>query len=329
MHQRTLITASAPGKVVLWGEYAVVTGAPALVMAVNRYAACHIQPGHDDWSFEALGHAAPTERIPHARLVAADPPPPTSAWHTVWHVLHHLDCRRLPEGGKVRLDTRHFQHDGSKLGLGSSAAVCVAAYGAFSRLLGQTPDFAAASAAHRHLQGGAGSGIDVAAAWYGGTLRFQRRATEPATAEPWELPADLHLTFVWAGRPARTTDHLARFHAWLADDRPDALQALEAAARALFEDADFWGRLPEYVASLEALDLAAGLGIYSSAHARLRELAIDARVVYKPCGAGGGDLGAAFTPDPAAGARFAQLAAANGFLLVPLETAPDGLEVTG
>jgi len=36
------VTASTPGKLVLLGDYAVLEGAPALVMAVNRHAKVRI-----------------------------------------------------------------------------------------------------------------------------------------------------------------------------------------------------------------------------------------------------------------------------------------------
>ena len=41
------IRARAPGKVVALGEYAVLEGAPALVLAVDRYAAATIAPSED------------------------------------------------------------------------------------------------------------------------------------------------------------------------------------------------------------------------------------------------------------------------------------------
>jgi phosphomevalonate kinase len=324
-----VIRGLAPGKVVLWGEYAVLAGAPALVMAVDRFASCEIHPGGDVWEFDAAGFAAPRASITRDRLLAHEAPPADSVWHTVWHVLRGLACGDLPTGGQVKLDTRSFHQGDSKLGLGSSAAICVAAYGAFARLLGQTPTHAGAVAAHRHMQAGAGSGIDVAASWYGGTVRFQRAAPDAVSAEPWRLPPDAHPTFVWTGRSARTVDHLGRFRGWLEAGDRAPLDTLCTASRRLFDDADFWPALTDYGAALAALDAAADLGIFSPEHLRLRELAIDAGVFYKPCGAGGGDLGAVFSPDPDARQRFASAAARHGFLLVPLETASHGIEVTG
>ncbi len=224
-----------------------------------------------------------------------------------------------------------FQQDGRKLGIGSSAALCVAAYGAVARLLGIPARFLTALDIHHRFQGGSGSGIDVAASWHGGTLRFQRCAgtRQPVTVHPWPLPDGLQPQFVFAGESASTTRHVARFQHWRDGGGHDELDALSAASAALFEPGDPLKLLASYVEALDALDRAAGLGIFSTAHRRLQHLALDAGVVYKPCGAGGGDVGAAFAPDGTAAARFARLAADNGFLPLALETAPHGIEVTG
>ncbi len=44
----TTVTASAPGKVILSGEYAVLDGAPAISMAVNRRAVVTLTTVGDD-----------------------------------------------------------------------------------------------------------------------------------------------------------------------------------------------------------------------------------------------------------------------------------------
>jgi len=52
------IRAKAPGKVVLAGEYAVLAGAPALVMAVNRFARAQLTAKEDPgWHFTSSGFA--------------------------------------------------------------------------------------------------------------------------------------------------------------------------------------------------------------------------------------------------------------------------------
>ncbi len=236
---------------------------------------------------------------------------------------------RRGSGAGVCLDTRSFHQDGRKLGIGSSAALGVAVYAAFARLFGAPPSFAEALDVHRRFQGGAGSGVDVAAAWHGGTLRFERSAAGDVDAAPCPLPDGLEPCFVFAGESASTTRHLERFRQWRDGGGRDELDALSAASAALFEAADPMAALSRYVAALDDLDRAAELGIFSAAHDRLRRLASDAGVVYKPCGAGGGDIGAAFTPDSAAAERFRRAAADDGFLPLPLETASHGIEVTG
>lgn len=323
-----MITARAPGKVVLWGEYAVLASAPALVMAVNRFATCTVEPADGDWRIDAAGHQADGATVSLERLCATEPPPTDAVWRILWHVLQKLPAGALPEGGRVRLDTSAFHEHGCKLGLGSSAALSVAIYGALCRLLGTAPSYADAMAVHRHLQSGAGSGIDVAAAWHGGLLRYQRAGGVGQVCD-WQLPEPLHVAFVWSGTPARTTDHLTRLQRWLGRGEGAELGALAAEARSLFDAPEPLPALRDYVTLLEDLDQAAGLGIFSPDHRRLAQLAIDAGVVYKPCGAGGGDIGAAFTTDANAAARFAQTAASEGFAPLALEKASHGLEVTG
>ena len=320
--------AAAPGKVVLWGEYAVLHRAPALVMAVDRYARCRLAAGGTDaWSCRSAGFGAAAETVSRARLLESAAPAADSCWTVLWQVLQHLQA--FPEGGVAEFDTAGFHEQGRKLGLGSSAALSVAVYGAACRLLGRQPDPAAAFDIHRRLQGGRGSGIDIAAAWYGGTLRFHRKSAAPPDVEPWSLPAGLEIRFVWSGTPASTGRHLDRLSGWLESADGGELRDLVEISAALFNAADLPGTLARYVDTLSALDRAAGLGIFSPEHQHLRRLAIDTGVVYKPCGAGGGDIGAAFTDDAGAADRFVAQARQAGYLPLALETASHGLEVTG
>ena len=143
------VTASAPGKVVLSGEYAVLDGAPAVAMAVDRRAVASVSDNATNEcrvvteGFESSGDA-------RYRIVEAV-------------------CGARPAGRDFTLDTAAFIVDGRKLGIGSSAALTVALVAA----LQQGRDiFQDALQAHRRFQRGAGSGVDVAAAVTGGLIEY-------------------------------------------------------------------------------------------------------------------------------------------------------------
>jgi phosphomevalonate kinase len=327
-----VVRARAPGKIVLWGEYAVLAGAPALVMAVDRYATCTLEPGSGNaWSLTAAGHPAAAGTVSRARLTGDAAAPAEGAIDAILHqVLHAVPAESLPAGGRAHFDTAGFHHEGHKLGLGSSAALTVAVYGAVCRLLGLEAGEETAHAIHRAFQGGSGSGIDVAAAWHGGTLRCRRAdAGGSPEATPWPLPSELAMHTVWTGSAASTGAHLGRLQCWLNRGGGRELDELTESARGVFHAADLLEALASYVDRLDALDRAAELGIFSPPHRHLQRLAIAAGVVYKPCGAGGGDIGAAFATDATAIEQFVDLARRAGFLPLALETASHGLEVTG
>ena len=63
---------SAPGKIVLWGEYAVLAGAPAAVMAIDRYASCALKVRSMFSSFVAHGFLTPGLSTPE-RVVPSVP----------------------------------------------------------------------------------------------------------------------------------------------------------------------------------------------------------------------------------------------------------------
>jgi phosphomevalonate kinase len=321
-----VIHASAPGKVVLWGEYAVLTGAPGLVLAIDRRASCMLTPGGDTWHFETRGLPEPAVDLDVADLTGPHPPG-SSAGALAWHVLRQLDGE-VPAGATLTTDTASFQDGGHKLGIGSSAAVCTAVYGAFCKLLGIGPSLTDALAVHRSLQGASGSGIDVAAAYLGGSLRYQLRgAARPPAADPFDLPDGLILRFIWTGTPAQTTRHVARFEAWRAENQTSTLTELAQASAALFESRNLLDDLAEYAECLYAMDRAAGLGIYTDAHLQLSQVAKECKVVYKPCGAGGGDIGVAASHDEHRVEQFVSAALGLGFQIVEMEITEHGIQL--
>ncbi len=311
--------ARAPGKIVLWGEYAVLQGAPAAVMAVDRYAevSLHSNPSH--WLFSSKGFLTPGVHLASPQFCHA----PAAAMAE--QVAQYWGMTELPPPFSLHSDSQGFQHSsGQKLGLGSSAAVCTATYCLMAAWLGRTATVDEAIAIHKRFQGGIGSGLDVAASWHGGIIRY---GDGPTTQVNW--PQHLYWQVVWTGQAASTPQSLGDFAAWQAAGDIEPLTQLAETAVDLFENLTL-SRLTSYTQQLEGLDKAAQLNIFTPQHQLLAKIAGTFGLVYKPCGAGGGDVGFACGEDPHALNAFTQaLARENSAQFVPLnlEIAPHGVKV--
>ncbi len=334
------ITATAPGKVVLAGEYAVLLGAPALVMAVDRYAICRLSSDESGdtkdaaaWQFESQGFDA-ASRHSLAQLnppQALSPQDPARLCAFVLQAMfpNQPFTEKLPAALMCHTDTRamYLQQpnlDPQKLGLGSSAAALIATYGALCRLQGTlSPEFTIANAAHRASQGGIGSGLDLAASLQGGLLRFEQGRSQPG-----HWPTNLHYRFIYVGRSASTGQLVSRFYRWCDGGTPATVQILINAALKLADEAINLDNFDRYIHALIKMDEAAMIGIHSLEHQYVATAAQRHGVLYKPCGAGGGDLGVALSDDPS---KLRQLTKAlardhkNDFAIIELEIATHGL----
>lgn len=334
------IVASAPGKLVVAGEYAVLDGVPALVMAVNRRVRVELTASADDrWHV-----VSPTLALRGSLRIQASEfrwdgaPPPELAW--VGKVLDGYAPAAALAPRCITLDSAAFyaRREGGrdKLGLGSSAALVVALLGALHRCAGESaPTLADSVAAHRLIQDGAGSGVGVAAALLGGLLRFQLTAGG-ASVTPGALPADVVWRCMDAGRPTSTRAMLAavararrrapQTHAGHAAALAQASQLVFAALDASDSAALLRG-LADYAAALKRLSDWSGAGIVSTEHAALAALADTAGCVYKSCGAGGGDTGIAMATAVGVLERFVARAATAGYPSVDLALDQEGLRV--
>lgn len=290
------IEASAPGKIVLTGEYAVLAGAPALVAAVDRRVTCRLalrQQG--GWRFKSTGFAR-DETFTKADVFRA---PPTTIAGVARQAVREAEA---PTHLKLDIDSSACYRNGEKLGVGSSAATVTALATALRALRGEAPTLAELIDIHCALQGG-GSGLDVAASFTGGVIRYQRRGAVPA-----QLPDGLVQQVVFCGEGTATAERLAVFDAWRNGTTPAALRRLAEAAEAVLagldEAAGFAQAFGDYADALARFDRTTGLGIFGPRHQLVRDLAARASVYYKPCGAGGHDIGVAFGTDERAMANF-------------------------
>ena len=291
----------APGKLVLTGAYAVLEGAPALVLAIDRHA---------------IADTSHPEPNPGIEVRAA--------------------LEAMPEVAKAPSVDARALHDaqGQKLGLGSSAAVLVASLGALAAARGddhaqpsvRREIFRAARAAHARSQQG-GSGVDIAASVFGGLLRYQLpEGGLPPDVRAVELPRGLRMAAYWTGVPARTSELRAKVDALRARDG----KAYDARMRDL---ADASNRAADAVSAQALITAARSMGAALFALGReadapivtlpMAELAL--RVVaeeaaFLPSGAGGGDCAVYLGIAPPSEAFDARARACG---MTPLDLAPE------
>ncbi|MCJ7555771.1 MAG: hypothetical protein MUP90_02515 [Gammaproteobacteria bacterium] len=339
---------SAPGKLILTGEYAVLGGDPGLVMAVDRRARVSLEPSPDmRWHLTSLQDrrrkssftfgkdGTPNWRSPSDRKTFA----------LVDNVLRNLSLLSLSGSPPFALvlDTTEFfesRSGGQKLGLGSSAALTVALADALERwagkiALGEQQQLAHMMAMHGAYQGGRGSGIDLAASLVGGVLEFCREpGAYQASLISRELPPEILFKTVWTGRPASTPALLKSLEI-ATRDKPQAWQRIKdrlgKGARAACEamqsgNADLLlVAIGAYADDLRQLQEFSGIPIFTPEHEQLAEQAAGLGLVYKPSGAGGGDMGLALGTDPDALAQFCQQAEQLGFHCPDLNVDSEGL----
>lgn len=326
-----MIVARAPGKLVALGEYAVLDGAPAVVLAVDRYAEVAIDSAEDGVC--ALTMFAPD--VVERRFV----PGAASGAALLDVVTASLEP---PLAWRATVDSRAFFEGAAKLGLGSSAAVLCAwagAFRAYARSKGRAaPALTVAELIdlHRRFQGGKGSGLDVAACHTGGAISFRLAGSGLPQIGSVRLPNTVGFAGIFAGRSAATPGLVAHYRAWQRD-RPREAAALvgrltalaEAGARALGEsDVQAWLKaFADYGRGLQELGEAIGTEIVTAEHREIGDAARRHGVAYKVSGAGGGDLGLACASDAGALAAFTQSVADRGFRVINVSLAEHGLVV--
>jgi phosphomevalonate kinase len=326
------MSATAPGKLILTGEYAVLDGAPALVVAVDRRVSARRRIGpHGSSPFLV----AVAEEI--ARAYGVDAPEARAAMEIV-------------------VDSSTFFLGNTKLGLGSSAAVTVAATALALTITREVPVIdreavqAIASAAHGsaqssrprpssadlsrprtramsysdlsaqvltaatsgvHTGGGEppsakarGSGADIAAAVHGGVIQFE---TGNVTRLSW--PTGLVLVPFFTGAAADTAELVTRVMAAREANRVAVEAALAAVAKASRAACQACAsKTPEIAANalLAALGLAAiatdqlasatALPLVPACVTAARQAMAKLGGTAKTTGAGGGDVAIAVIP---------------------------------
>lgn len=235
-----MIEVSAPGKLYIAGEYAVVEpGHPAIIVAIDQFISVSIEPAKKIGSIQSAQYSdLPirwTRRKNELVLDIRDNP-----FHYILAAIHFTEKFAQEKGKKLaffdlKVTSELDNSNGRKYGLGSSGAVTVATVKAlnvfYDLQLSQLELFKLATLAHLNVQGNGSCG-DIAASCYGGWLAFstfdhdwvlKRLEAEKLTTliestwpnlqiEPLQVPEDLRLLIGWTGSPASTSDLVDQVH---------------------------------------------------------------------------------------------------------------------
>jgi len=319
LNSQKQIRVKTPGKMILMGEYAVLDGAPALVTAVDRFCYTDIQI-HDKTYYTI---SAPTIGIPeilfhtHAENKTAHFETYSESFReklilvklTIEYFLSELNATIPFCSIEINTD-EFFNADNSKIGLGSSAAVVVSLVNGLTHIaddlnFSQQEIYAHALSIHRDAQDGRGSGIDIAASTFGGTLKYQlnRADFSQSQIQKYEPLQPLFIIPIWTGTSASTSALIKQLSQKRATEPAEYSKIIkrlislsEEACRAYTEgDPALFIRIADlYFNAMLSLGEFIHAPVISTEHLEIRALVKAVGAAYKPSGAGMGDMGLAF-----------------------------------
>lgn len=325
-------TLSAPGKLFLSGEYAVLWGGTARLVATGPRAQAMFRPREDRLVEIALadgklvGEATPagvrwrSEVTEAYRFVA-----------TTFDLALRITGTEGP-GFSAAFEPSPLVN-GQKLGLGSSARATVLAAEIARLALGASFDaLKLALIAHADAQGGKGSGADVSTSFAGGLIRYRAFGTKElidaskrgglSTALDRSQPVDVQrmsaplLPLAWAftGQSASTTGLVKSVESRLAKEARASFVERSDALGDELEKCLLRGDFPGVEAACDSLHslLSELAETQTEALGRIRGLASTFGCVAKQSGAGGGDGAIVFCRDVDARRDFLSACKARG-----------------
>lgn len=334
---------SAPGKLFVSGEYAVLWGGVSRVAAVAPRTSALVRTRTDARVHLCLEEGSLAGRTTPRGVRWEREVPAGFAFvaRTVDEALraHGREC----VGFDLAVSPSAVGPNGKKLGMGGSACATVLAAEAARFVLEERYDaLKLALVAHALGQGGKGSGGDVAASFAGGVLRYRRYEVaalaeaantgrfnaalqESPPVDLWRLPAPkLALAYAFTGESASTKVLISQVEARLdVAGRQSFVERSDAIGHEMetgLGGGDF-RTFSEAVKAQHALLLELG-PLETEPMRRVLAMAGAYGCVGKLSGAGGGDGCILFAPDEEKRAALLEGLAARGFHSMVLDVAP-------
>ncbi len=330
---------SAPGKLFLCGEYAVLWGGTALIAAVGPRLGGWVR-ARDDSRIHLISATGRLDGQGTPLGVNWTEPVPVGLLFAARGIDESLRARGVPAVGfDLVIAPASRAASGEKLGLGGSAqAALISVELSRFALEGTFDPLKVALLAHSKAQADSGSGADVAAIYAGGIVRYRRYPVDSlasasalgqlpsalANAPPVDLrrlaAPRLRLSFAYSGKSAATLAQIQNVEARLrAAERESVKEESDQLGRAV-EEALAGGDFASLARAVESLQgLLCSLGPLETEG--IRQIIAIARshgAAAKISGAGGGDGCVLFSPDEDAERQMLAGLQSRGFWATPL-----------
>lgn len=323
-----MIEVSAPGKLYIAGEYAVVeTGHPAIIVAIDQFVTVTIESARKVGSIQSAQYSGMpirwTRRNGELVLDIRENP-----FHYILAAIH-LTEKYAQEKNillafyDLKVTSELDNSNGRKYGLGSSGAVTVATVKALNTFyalnLSQIEIFKIAALANLTVQDNGSCG-DIAASCCGGWIAFstfdhqwlQEQSNQHTinhlleinwpglSIEPLLAPKDLRLLIGWTGSPASTSDLVDQVHSSRKEQMHSYKRFSEDSASCVKEMIKGFKEnnvpliqqmIRQNRTLLHVLSAITGVSIETPALKNLCDLAEKYEGASKSSGAGGGDCG--------------------------------------
>ena len=296
---------SAPGKIFLSGEYLALEGSLSTVLPTKQRAKIIIE---ESKSSRNILYSLPLDRSFAFDVNDSfdiewldDNPMEMGSFIEKAIVLMQIK----PTKTKFTIDTTDFYFERRKIGIGSSSAISSALIKAINKYfdIKQTHEMIIDSALNLHNseQNSLGSGLDVIASILdSGLIECDVKKAKQRKWTKLEWPSDLLIRGVITSEESNTKKMIKKylkghtknkeFFLALKIDADQILKELSLSWKSK-DSESILALMKQYNILMQQLDEKYHIGIYTKEHQALANITTKSGLLYKPSGAGGGDLG--------------------------------------
>ncbi len=295
----------APGKVFLCGEYMALEGAKATLLSVSRSAKISvekIESSENKFITSALEKEFLFKLNDQSEIEWINENPGQ------YGLFLEIAIKVLgikPFGEKFCIDTDGFFESGIKLGIGSSAAISVAITKAINKYfklnLDKQEQLYNSLEVHNYFQNHNGSGLDILSSFYGfPVIECSKDRNKSFVWNQVKIPKEVIIKFVKGPTYADTREMIKKYHSGklehksffleISKEMKETLTNLSQAYREN-NSGQIINSIKRYSTLMIEMDSTFNIGVYSETDKEISILADKEGLIYKPSGAGGGDLG--------------------------------------